>query len=61
MEQVSEAQLFETLDDEGNSIAVIVKHVREYAVALDDFLTTDGRSGPQSDSEFEGHRLRGRR
>ena len=35
IEQVSDDQLFAVLDDEMNSIAVIVKHVRQHALALD--------------------------
>jgi hypothetical protein len=54
MEQVSEAQLFETLDDEGNSIAVIVKHMAgNMRSRWTDFLTTDGEKPDRNrDSEF---------
>ena len=56
MEQVSEAQLFETLDDEGNSIAVIVKHMAgNMRSRWTDFLTTDGEKPDRNrDGEFEG-------
>ncbi len=38
LEQVSDEQLLATLDQESNSIAVIVKHmIGEHAVALDRF------------------------
>jgi hypothetical protein len=55
MEQVSEAQLFETLDAEGNSIAVIVKHLAgNMHSRWTDFLTSDGEKPDRNrDSEFE--------
>jgi hypothetical protein len=55
MEQVSEPQLFETLDAEGNSIAVIVKHMAgNMRSRWTDFLTTDGEKPDRNrDSEFE--------
>src|SRR5471030_2557267 len=54
MEQVSEEQLFETLDDEANSIAVIVKHMAgNMRSRWTDFLTTDGEKPDRNrDSEF---------
>jgi hypothetical protein len=54
MEQVSEEQLFETLDDEANSIAVIVKHmVGNMRSRWTDFLTTDGEKPDRNrDGEF---------
>ncbi len=43
MEQVSEEQLFAVLDDEMNSIAIIVKHlVGNMRSRWMDFLTSDG-------------------
>lgn len=55
MEQVSDAQLFEALDDEANSIAVIVKHMTgNMRSRWTDFLTTDGEKPYRDrDSEFE--------
>ena len=54
MEQVTEAQLFEALDDEANSIAVIVKHMAgNMRSRWTDFLTTDGEKPDRNrDSEF---------
>jgi hypothetical protein len=54
-EQVTEAQLFEALDDEANSIAVIVKHMAgNMRSRWTDFLTTDGEKPDRNrDSEFE--------
>ena len=43
MEQVSDAEFFASIDDEANSIAVLVKHIAGNAVSRwRDFLTTDG-------------------
>ena len=55
MEQVTEAQLFEALDDEANSIAVIVKHMTgNMRSRWTDFLTTDGEKPDRNrDGEFE--------
>jgi hypothetical protein len=55
MEQLSEAELYSTLDSEGNSIAVIVKHlVGNMRSRFTDFLTTDGEKPDRNrDSEFE--------
>ena len=45
MEQVTDEQLFATLDEESNSIAIIVKHVAgNMRSRWTDFLTTDGES-----------------
>jgi len=54
MEQVSDAQLFEALDDEANSIAVIVKHMTgNMRSRWTDFLTTDGEKPDRNrDGEF---------
>jgi len=54
MEQVADAQLFETLDDEANSIAIIVKHmVGNMRSRWTDFLTTDGEKPSRNrDGEF---------
>ncbi len=54
MEQVTEPQLFEVLDDECNSIAIIVKHLTgNMRSRWTDFLTTDGEKPTRNrDSEF---------
>ncbi len=54
MEQVSDEQLFFTLDEEANSIAVIVKHVAgNMRSRWTDFLTTDGEKPDRHrDTEF---------
>jgi hypothetical protein len=54
MEQVSDAELFTSLDDEGNSIAVIVKHIAgNMRSRWTDFLTSDGeKPNRDRDSEF---------
>ena len=54
MEQVTDEQLFETLDHEANSIAIIVKHmVGNMRSRWTDFLTTDGEKPNRNrDSEF---------
>jgi len=54
MEQVSDHQLFELLDPEANSIAVIVKHMTgNMRSRWTDFLTTDGEKPNRNrDSEF---------
>lgn len=53
--QVPDAQLFEMLDAEGNSISLIVKHLRGNMLSRwRDFLTTDGEKPDRNrDSEFE--------
>ena len=54
MEQVSDQQLFATLDDEANSIAVVVKHMAgNMRSRWTDFLTTDGEKPDRNrDCEF---------
>jgi hypothetical protein len=54
MEQVSDEQLFETLDEEMNSIAIIVKHmVGNMRSRWTDFLTSDGEKPDRNrDTEF---------
>jgi hypothetical protein len=55
MEQVSDEQLFAVLDDEMNSIAIIVKHMAgNMRSRWTDFLTTDGEKPDRNrDTEFE--------
>jgi uncharacterized damage-inducible protein DinB len=55
MEQVTHEQLVATLDEEMNSIAVIVKHMAgNMRSRWTDFLTTDGEKPDRNrDSEFE--------
>ena len=54
MQQVSDEQLFASLDEESNSIAIIVKHmVGNMRSRWTDFLTTDGEKPNRNrDSEF---------
>ena len=54
MAQVSEEQLFASLDEESNSIAIIVKHMTgNMRSRWTDFLTTDGEKPNRNrDSEF---------
>ncbi len=54
MEQVTDEQLFATLDEEMNSIAIIVKHmVGNMRSRWTDFLTTDGEKPDRNrDMEF---------
>lgn len=54
MSQVSDEELFVALDDEANSIALIVKHMRGNMLSRwRDFLTTDGEKPDRDrDSEF---------
>lgn len=54
IEQVSDEQLFATLDEEMNSIAVIVKHLSgNMQSRWTDFLTADGeKPGRDRDAEF---------
>jgi hypothetical protein len=54
MAQVSDEQLFAALDDESNSIAVIVKHVAgNLRSRWTDFLTSDGeKTNRNRDTEF---------
>jgi hypothetical protein len=53
--QVTDAQLFDTLDPEANSIALIMKHVAgNMRSRWTDFLTADGeKPDRQRDGEFE--------
>jgi hypothetical protein len=55
MAQVSDDQLFATLDPESNSIAIIVKHMAgNMRSRWTDFLTADGEKPDRNrDSEFE--------
>jgi|SRR5271166_928439 len=54
MEQVTDEQLFINLDEEANSIAIVVKHMAgNMRSRWTDFLTTDGeKPGRNRDSEF---------
>ena len=54
MEQVTDEQLFVALDEESNSIALVVKHVAgNMRSRWTDFLTTDGEKANRNrDSEF---------
>jgi hypothetical protein len=53
MEQVSDAQLFAALDDESNSIAIVVKHIAgNMRSRWTDFLTSDGEK-PNRDRDTE--------
>ncbi len=55
MDQLTEEQLFATLDGEANSVAIIVKHMAgNMRSRWTDFLTTDGEKPNRNrDSEFE--------
>jgi Protein of unknown function (DUF1572) len=55
LEQVTDEQLFEVLDGEANSIAIIVKHMYgNMRSRWMDFLTSDGEKPDRNrDSEFE--------
>ncbi len=55
MAQCNDAMLFQTLDAESNSIAIVVKHVAgNMRSRWVDFLTTDGEKPDRNrDSEFE--------
>jgi hypothetical protein len=54
MQQVSDQQLFASLDDESNSIAIIVKHLTgNMRSRWTDFLTSDGEKATRNrDGEF---------
>lgn len=56
MEQVTDEQLFATLDEEANSIGIVVKHMAgNMRSRWTDFLTTDGEKPDRDrDSEFVG-------
>jgi hypothetical protein len=52
--QVNDDQLFENIDRENNSIAIIMKHLAGNMVSRwTDFLTTDGEKNRERDLEFE--------
>jgi len=52
--QVTDVQLFDSLDSENNSIAIIMKHIAGNMVSRwTDFLTTDGEKNRERDLEFE--------
>ncbi len=55
MQQLTDEQLFERTDEESNSIAMIVNHLRGNMLSRwTDFLTTDGeKDWRDRDSEFE--------
>jgi uncharacterized damage-inducible protein DinB len=55
MDQITDEQLFEPIDSEANSIAIIVKHMcGNMHSRWTDFLTTDGEKPNRNrDSEFE--------
>jgi hypothetical protein len=55
MDQITDEQLFLTLDGEANSIAIIVKHMAgNMRSRWTDFLTTDGEKPDRNrDTEFE--------
>ena len=54
MEQVADGDLFSTIDDESNSIAIVVKHMAgNLRSRWTDFLTADGEKPTRNrDSEF---------
>jgi hypothetical protein len=55
MEQVNDEEFFKAIDDEANSIAVIVKHLAGNLISRwSDFLTSDGEKATRDrDAEFE--------
>ena len=55
IEQVKDDEFFRAIDDEANSIAVVVKHIAGNLVSRwSDFLTTDGEKPTRDrDTEFE--------
>lgn len=55
MNQVNDEEFFQAIDDEANSIAVIVKHLAGNLISRwSDFLTTDGEKPTRDrDAEFE--------
>ena len=55
IEQVKDGEFFRAIDDEANSIAVVVKHIAGNLVSRwSDFLTTDGEMPTRDrDTEFE--------
>lgn len=54
MEQIPDERLFATLDDESNSIAIVIKHMAgNMRSRWTDFLTTDGEKPDRNrDNEF---------
>ena len=59
MAQVSDEDLFTTLDDESNSIAIVVKHMAGNMLSRwTDFLTSDGeKPNRDRDSARRHHRV----
>ena len=55
IEQVSDEEFFESIDEEANSIAVIIKHIAgNLRSRWSDFLTSDGEKPDRNrDTEFE--------
>ncbi len=55
IEQISDDEFFATIDEEANSIALIVKHIAgNLRSRWTDFLTTDGEKADRNrDTEFE--------
>jgi len=55
IEQISDAEFFATIDEESNSVAIVVKHIAGNLVSRwTDFLTTDGEKPDRNrDAEFE--------
>jgi len=55
IEQISDDEFFATIDEEANSIALIVKHIAgNLRSRWTDFLTTDGEKPDRDrDTEFE--------
>src|SRR6185437_2286222 len=56
LDQLSEDEFFITLDEEGNSVAIIMKHMAGNMLSRwTDFLTSDGEKPNRNrDGEFEG-------
>jgi hypothetical protein len=63
MEQVTDEQLFAVLDEEANSIGIVVKHMAgNMRSRWTNFLTTDGEKPERDrDNEFVDPQLRARR
>ena len=55
IEQISDEEFFATIDEEANSVAIVVKHIAGNLVSRwTDFLTTDGEKPDRNrDAEFE--------
>src|SRR5438270_12534874 len=62
MQQLTEEQIFEAVDAESNSVAVIVKHISGNMLSRwTEFLTSDGEKPTRNrDDEFEGADLKTR-